>query len=54
MCTSECAIIETITSFVQIYVCNAVGPRLSASRLSEPSIIRTVVVTVLIEYFVNR
>ena len=30
-----------------------VGPRLSESRLSEPSIIRTVVATVLIEYFVN-
>ena len=31
-----------------------VGLRLSESRLSEPLIIRTVAVTVLIEYFVNR
>ena len=31
-----------------------VGPQISESQLSEPSIIRTVVVTVLLEYFVNR
>ena len=36
------------------HVTTTVGPRLSESRLSEPLIIRTVVETILIEYFVNR
>ena len=51
---SLCVLSQLLLSMLYIAIPTTVGPQLSKPRLSEPSIIQTVRLTVLLEYFDSK